>query len=380
MLHSLFFRCYLIMILVISLPGVLQAQYRYTPGYSYPDFQSERSHELFLHVNSHNFVRNNEYSSRFIPGQTLIGYGLQPMLTYYAGERLRLRGGVYLRQYSGMDQYSQVRPVLSAHLKLSPSVDIIMGGLRGHVYHRVIEPLFDPERQYLRPLETGLQFLVKRPWLWLDTWVDWEQFISEGDPFPERFTAGVSAEPSLRMLPEGWDLKFPVNVIAVHRGGEISEYPQPVETAMNSAAGIILEKELQGSLKKAGIYGYGMTYRNLNEVGPMDINQGQATYFGMMAESRRFHYMGGYFQGHDFLALKGQGLFQSYSPINGGNYVPTRELLTAKIGYNRLFLGKIRFSFLVETYYDISDHFLDYNAGMQIAFSPDFFLTETKFR
>ncbi|MFW6043680.1 MAG: hypothetical protein ACOCPW_04930 [Marinilabiliaceae bacterium] len=375
-LHMKFF---LFLIFFSGVAIAVEAQYRYIPGHSYPTFREDRAHQLFFHVDNNNFIKNNEYETDFASGHTLIGYGLQPELSYYAGDRFRLRAGVYLRQYSGLDHFSQVRPVLSAHLRLSPSVDVIMGALRGHVQHRLIEPLFDPERQYTRPVENGLQFLVERPWLWLDAWIDWEQFIRKGDSFPEWFTAGLSAEPSSSLGSDQWRMKFPVNVLAVHRGGEISDYPEPVQTSLNSAAGIHLEKEFSGKVTKAGLFGYGMTYRNLNDVGPGNINRGDAWYIGGMAESRRLDYMAGYFRGNDFIALRGQKLFQSASPVRENFYHPRRELITGKVGYHRTFLEKVRFSFLLETYYDLSHQLLDFSTSMQISFSPGFFLTETKF-
>ncbi len=379
MLISLY-RCLFILFFIVGLPFIIKGQYPYTPGYTYPEFQSQKAHELSLHVHNHNFVRNNEYNSGYLEGQTLIGYGLQPTLTYYAGDRLRLRSGLYLRQFSGEDHYSKIQPVFSAHLRLSPSVDVIMGGLRGHVYHRLPEPFFDSRRQYSSPLETGLQFLVNRPWLWMDTWIDWEQFISEGDNFPEKFTAGLSAEPSFHLPGESWQVTLPLHLVAVHHGGEISDYDQPVQTSVNGAIGGRLQRKFSGFLEKGGVFVYGMNYNNLNDKGPLDINRGNAWYTGVMAEGSRFGYMAGYFRGHDFLALRGQGLFQSYSPADGGQYFPDRELFTTKIGYNRTFLEKIMFSFLLETYYDIPGAFFDFNASMQISFSPEFFLTKTKFQ
>lgn len=379
MLH-LHTRIFLVFLLLSGLSIAAEAQYRYTAGHSYPEFKEERANQLFLHVDNHNFLKNNEYESDLAKGHTLMGYGLQPTLSYYASDRLCLRAGLFLRQYSGLDYYSQIRPVLSAHLRLTPSTDVIMGALKGPVHHRLIEPVFDPERQYIRPVENGLQFLVERPWLWLDAWIDWEQFIRKGDAFPEWFTAGLSAEPSSTLDNAQWHIKLPVNVLAVHRGGEISDYPQPVQTVLNTVAGLRLEKEFSGNVQKVGLFGYGMTYRNLNDVGPKNINRGNAWYVGAMAESKRFDYMAGFFQGNDFIAIRGQKLFQSASCIRENFYYPQRELATGKVGYHRTFVDKIRFSFLFEGYYDLSQQLLDHSVSLQISFNPGFLITEVPFR
>ncbi|WP_234408561.1 hypothetical protein [Marinilabilia salmonicolor] len=333
-----------------------------------------------LHLANINFVKNNEYKNKFAWGHTLIGYGIQPTLMYYAGEHLRLRAGVFLQQYSGLNYYSEVRPVLSAHLRVSPSFDLIMGSLKGHIHHDVIEPLFDTERQYKRPVENGIQFLIDRPWLDMDVWVDWEQFVQVGDDFPEWFTAGVSAtlQPT-DTTGRLWQLNIPLNMMAVHRGGEVSNYPERVQTSMNLAAGVLLNRKLEGTLKNAGIFAYAMNYGNLNDAGQLGVNSGYAWYGGITANTRRTNLMVGYFYGHDFVALRGGGMFQSVSPIRNNVYIPTRQLVTMKIGYNRVFLKKIKFSFLFEGYYDIPDARFDFAPGIQLVFSPSFFLTEAEF-
>ena len=373
-------RPFILFLLFLCVPLFSGAQINNESRYYYPEFEEGRKHQLLLHLANINFVKNNEYKNKFAWGHTLIGYGIQPSLMYYAGDRLRLRAGLFLQQYSGLNYYSEVRPVLSAHLRVSPSFDLIMGTLKGHVHHDVIEPLFDTERQYTRPVENGIQFLIDRPWLDMDVWVDWEQFVQEGDDFPEWFTAGMSTS----LQPNDttgrlWQLKIPLYMMAVHRGGEVSNYPERVQTSMNLAAGIVLNRKLEGTLNEAGVFAYAMNYSNLNDAGQLGVNSGYALYGGITANTRRTNLMAGYFYGHDFVALRGGGIFQSVSPIRDNVYIPTRQLLTMKIGYNRVFLKKIKFSFLFEGYYDIPDARFDFAPGIQLVFSPSFFLTEAEF-
>jgi hypothetical protein len=356
------------------------AQFNNDFRFYYPEFESQRSNQLILHVSNFNFLKDNEYENPFTWGHTLIGYGIQPSLMYYANDRLRLRAGLFLQQYSGLDYYSKVRPILSAHLRMTPSLDIIMGALRGHLHHQIIEPLFDPERQYTRPVENGLQILINRPWLWTDMWVDWEQFIQEGDLFPEWFTVGMSAYPKLlddSMQP--WQIYIPFNALAVHRGGEVSDYPELVQTSMNFAAGLKINRKWEGMLKNTQVFGYAMNYRNLNDANSRGVNSGYAWYIGAGADTKQLSLMVGYFYGHDFVALRGGGIFQSVSPIRDDVYVPTRKLVTMKAGYNRIFLKEIKFSFLFEGYYDTDDSRLDFAPSVQLIFSPSFFITEAEF-
>lgn len=373
-------RKYFVLLLFTIISLFSQAQINDESRHYYPEFEEERSHQLLLHVANINFVKNNEYKNKFAWGHTLIGYGIQPSLMYYAGDRLRLRAGVFLQQYSGLKYYSEIRPVLSAHLRVSPSFDLIMGSLKGHVHHDVIEPLFDTERQYTRPVENGIQILIDRSWLDLDLWVDWEQYVQEGDDFPEWFTAGLSATPLLQDTTSGsWRISLPLNLMAVHRGGEVSSYPERVQTSMNLAAGIQMERQVDGLFDDAGLFAYGMNYNNLNDVGQLGVNNGYAWYAGATANTSKTNLLAGYFYGHDFVALRGGGIFQSVSPIRDNVYIPTRQLITMKFAYNKTFLKKIKFSFLFEGYYDIPDARFDFAPGVQVVFSPTFFLTEAKF-
>ncbi len=366
--------------LILFCNGVANAQMDDSVRFYYPEFDEALSHKLLFNLENVNFVKNNEYKNLFFWGHTLLGYGIEPSLMYYVGDRLRLKAGLFLQQYSGLDHYNKVLPVLSAHLRLSPSVDMVMGALRGHIHHRVIEPLFEPERQYTRPVETGVQFLVKRPWLSLDTWVDWEQFIHLDDDFPEKFTVGLSADAGLiNRADNAWQVSLPLNVIANHRGGEISDYPEPVQTSVNIAAGAKVNYQGAGQSQKVGVFGYDLYYRNINDVGLHGVNQGYGYYVGATASGRHSSFMFGYFNAHDFVALCGSGLFLSVSQIMDNVYIPDREILTLKARFQRVYMKKIKFSVLLEGYYDLPARRLDFASGIQLAFNPQFVIADLNF-
>lgn len=379
-MYLIFRRIVLVCVLLYSVLSHTASQYTYAHRFSYPEFEENRSYQLLFHLNNSNYVKNNEFKGNFHRGHTLIGYHLQPSLMYYAGDRLRIQAGAFFQQYSGHEYHNLIRPVLSVHLRMSPSTDLIMGSLRGHVHHRMIEPLLDAERQYLRPVENGLQLLVNKPWLWMDTWVDWEQFIQPGDLFPEVFTAGLSAVPELLdNSVQPWRISLPVNVIATHVGGEVSDYPEKVQTSVNLAGGLKAAHTFDGKLQKAGVFGYVMNYQNINNHGPLGVNSGHAWYTGAFATMEKVNLMIGYYSGRDFVALRGNGLFQSVSHFNDQVYDPHRLLVNGKVGYHRTFLKNIKFSFLVESYYDIHNEQLNFASEIQISFNPSFFITEAEF-
>ena len=67
-------------------------------------------------------------------------------------DNLRLKAGIHVVQFSGVDGVYKALPVLSAHAKLSKQWQLIMGSLKGDVHHHLIEPVFNTESQYTRPL------------------------------------------------------------------------------------------------------------------------------------------------------------------------------------------------------------------------------------
>ncbi len=365
------------MVVFVTIPAT--GQYNYANQYTYRDFDVRRTSELSLSINSISFVKNNEYSGLVTEGYTLIGYDMEPSVVYYAGDRLRLQAGVHVQRYSGLDEFSQVLPLFSAHLHLNPWLGIVMGALKGNIHHRLPEPLFEPERQFTRPIEAGIQALIDKPRFWLDTWVDWEQFVQAGDAFPEKFTFGLSTRSLFADSLARWQITLPFSVVATHTGGQISNYPEPVQTITNASLGLHVDRQWFGYVKRAGLFGYHFQYRNLSEKNRLGINSGHAWYAGAVMEGRTGNAMLGFFRGNDFIAPLGSALFQSVSTIDETWHLSPRELIVGKLDYHKTFLKKIKLTFRFETYYDTGLKHLDFANTLQLTFTPDFFLAKVSF-
>ena len=153
------FRLIVVLCSVVLCWNISYSKVDLTWRYYYPEFKENSDNNLYFRLENNNFVKNNEYFGDYIEGYTMMGYTAQPSLVYYAGSRLRIKAGVHLIQFSGMNEFTEVLPTFSIHTRLSDNLDLIMGGLKGDVHHRLIEPLFDPENQYTRPIENGFQFI-----------------------------------------------------------------------------------------------------------------------------------------------------------------------------------------------------------------------------
>ncbi len=373
------FRWILVLFFIISIVNA-EGQLNQTWRYNYPEFGAGESNNLYFRIENNNFVKNNEYFGAFTEGYTLMGYAIQPSLMYYAGSKLRIKAGLHILHYSGMEEFTEIIPTFSAHAKLSEKLDLIMGGLRGDVHHKLLEPLFNPENQYSRPIENGFQFLYNSEHFWLDGWVDWEQFIVVGDTKPEKFTAGISSEYKFLTNHPDWDISIPAQLIATHLGGQISNFEEPMQSLTNLATGVKFSKSIgYGFIQRIGIASYGAWYQDLTEKSGLPFSNGHAIYPVAEIGYKYGQFMLGYWNAHNFVAPKGSHIFQSVSDYKTDFYQKQRELFNAKLTFSKDFLQKIRFSVMVETYYDLPNAQFDYAYGFNLVFNPNFFLKKVHF-
>lgn len=255
-----------------------------------------------------------------------------------------------------------------------------MGGLKGDVHHRLIEPIFDSEHQYTRPIENGFQFLYQGRNLWLDTWLDWEQFIFPGDTKPEKFTAGVSSEYTFTNCESNFKFSIPVQLVATHLGGQISDFSESMQSLANVVSGIKLSHKLgDGFIRRIGVSTYYAMYKDLTRQSGWDFHTGNAIYPVAEVDYKNGNVMVGYWHAQNFLAPKGSHLFQSVSDYREGYYNEYRDMVTAKFSFSKTFMKQIKLSAMVETYYDVPASQLDYAYGINLVFTPNFFVAKVKF-
>jgi hypothetical protein len=356
------------------------AQVDQTWRYYYPEFKKDAENNLYFRLENNNFVKNNEYFGNFIEGYTLMGYTFQPSLMYYAGSRLRLKAGVHVVQFSGMNEFTEVLPTFSIHTQLSNNLTLLMGGLKGDVHHKLIEPLFDPENQFTRPIENGFQFLYNSNKFWFDAWIDWEQFIFIGDTKPEKFTAGISSEFDLTKPESNFKITIPGQLIATHLGGQISNYTERMQSLANLATGVKLTYKVgDGFIRNIGLATYFATYHDLTGQSGWDFTGGDAIYPVAEVNYKYGSFMTGFWSAHNFLAPKGSAIFQSTSNYQQGFYTQDRNLITTKLSFTKTFMKQIKFSAMVETYYDAPASQFDYSYGLNLVFTPNFFISKIKF-
>jgi len=345
--------------------------------------------ELSLRIKNINFIKNNEYfnpispskfilissipgfidKSEWIEGYTLPGFFFQPELVYSPSAKVTFRAGVHLLRYSGARKFYQIRPIISTTLNLSEKTSLTIGSLSGSDSHRMFDPHFDKERLYSAYAEDGFQLTSKNDHLFTDTWLSWENYISKVDTTREIFTFGESFKYSCSPIADFLHVEIPVQLQFKHFGGQISNYPDHVETFFNFATGLRINFDLaQTRSGQAGIE-YLHFINNVFPARPTaSISNGNAEWF-------RFHYtyksvyIGvSYWSAHNFYSPNGNPLFASSIDIHSKYVLPERRLITNSIYLNLLPESYLELFLGLDTYYNICQKRMDYSTTLHLNF------------
>lgn len=355
---------------------------------------SDSLHNLSLSVRSVGFLKNNEYTnsinasdfrissglpwpsdkSEWIEGYTLTGSFLQPELVY-THNRLTLRGGVHLLKYSGENSL-QVRPVFSTSVKLSESTVLTIGTLNGSDSHKMFDPHFNMERFYTSYVEDGFQVVTNTGRFFNDTWLNWENYISNGDNEREVFTFGESFRYKSPVFSQNLNIELPVQFQFKHSGGQISDYPEPVITFFNFAGGAKLNfnmDAIHAGVEFTGFYNSVIPSREANI-----INSGSASWFRIHIEKGLFSSVTSYWFSRNFYAPHGNGIYVNVYDFNSEYIIPERELITESLFINFFPEKYINLIFGADFYYDTMEEKLDYAITLHLDFDRIFRLSNIR--
>lgn len=324
------------------------------PLFSQPasDNQAKRGN-LYFSFRSISFIRDDEYSNPIIEGYTLPGYFVQPELVYIPAERLQLRLGAHLLSYSGTDRFSLIKPVFSAKWYISPAAWFILGTLSGSNSHRMYDPHFNKERLYNAYSEDGAQFRFTDDYIFSDTWLSWENFIFRGDTSREIFTAGESFRFFSPEIREHLWFEVPVQLQFKHYGGQISNYPEEVETYFNTAAGIRINLDIGGRrFGTAALEAILFNNLTLTKNAPSGINKGYGQWYRFFYTYKVFFAEAGYWKGHNFYAPNGNFIFGSVSDHIDNLVIPDRNLVTCSAGVRYRPYRSLELYLAFDGYYD----------------------------
>jgi len=316
--------------------------------------------ELSLRIKNINFVKNNEYFNPVIEGYTLPGFFFQPELVYSPSGKVTLRTGIHLLKYSGTEKFSQVRPVFSTTLNISDKTSLTIGSLSGSDNHRLFDPHFNRERLYNAYVEDGFQLTSTNNHFFSDTWLSWEKFIFKGDSAREVFTFGESFKYTSSPVADFMQVEVPFQIQFKHFGGQISNYPEHVETYFNLAAGLRINIDLaQKKYGQAGIEYLQFINNEFNGESHSGISYGYASWLRLHYTYKPLYIGVAYWRAHNFFAPNGNTIYSSVSDYQVNVVVPERKIITNFVNLTLLYESYLELFIGLETYYDIDLKRLD---------------------
>lgn len=331
---------------------------------------SAKTQQLRLNIRSMNFFKNNEYSRQYTSGYTLPGVSLVASLSYQPLPNARIELGAYTLKYWGATVYpamayrdipvwkgrqfqkgAHVVPLVRAQLKLSPSLEVVLGALKGKAFHGLAEPLYNPELNVMADPETGLQFVYRSTYVDVDTWVNWESFIFREDVHNESFVFGLTS--SIRLNREGSPLHFylPIQAVAHHRGGELDTITtHSAYSTFNLAAGIGMQSDRGIPLR---LQVMALSYNQSEGYDVFAYDKGHAFY--AMAETcwKHFDVKAAYWYCNRFISILGSPFFSAADVFDRTTRFERSQFFQLSGQYNLLQSNGIAFGASADTYWGI---------------------------
>lgn len=332
-----------------------------------------------LELEAIGFFKNNEYFSPVSKGQTFPGTFIRPRAIAQIDDKLRLELGITGLYFSGDQQKNGVEAVNSIFARIQyaikPNLHLVFGNYYGGANHRLLEPLYRWERQYIEKPESGLQLLYENKRVFADVWLNWQRYIEHGDSVPEILNFGLSAAAKLTADDRPLSISVPLQLTIYHQGGQVDTSNEKMIVCMNAATGLSMEWALGRTVRSIGLDAYVLGYYDKlpnKEIRPYD--RGWAVYPVFKVNAKYFKYMLGYWHARKFYTFEGEPLFSSFNPLYPDEELqPTRRLITSKITFFKPLHKAFSLGAQAEGYYDVGLGKFDYSFGVSIRVDAQLF-------
>lgn len=329
------------------------------------------SSQLILSIKNTNFFKNNEYFNEFVKGYTLIGYFINPRISYLPHKKIYFEFGGHFLKYSGVNDFSLKIPTFRVVYKAGKHFHIVLGNIYGTYNHDLIRPIYHTERYFTDNIENGLQFLVNKPHFKMDTWLNWEQYIFNQSPFQEIFTIGNSSEIVFTNTKKH-QVSLPMQAIITHRGGQIDAADGEVESLANTALGLRYNYLNKNTLiQKIQFSGSLVSFADISPNKWLPYINGYGIYSKMFIESKHFALIAGHWYGDMFITTRGEPIFQSISTHIKDYREDKRALIFNQFYFQSVFYKNFIFRAGFTTYFDLYNDTLDYSYQIYISFNQD---------
>lgn len=330
-------------------------------------------HHLMLSISNINFLKNNEYFNDIVTGYTLFGTQLATQIAYQPSRYARIQGGIFLHKDYGNPQLTKVAPLLTLKLEKN-NYALLFGNLEANFAHRVIEPLYDYERSIFNPVESGIQFKVKKEKIWSDTWFNWEVMQYLHSTYQEQFTVGHSSDIVLYHKNK-WQFKMPVQAIITHKGGQIDVDTSDLKTLLNLASGLSFRYVHNGFLQELKSENYIALYRDLSPNPASVFRSGKGLFLNASAKFKQDITLSfGYWNGQNYLSSRGGKLFLSAASDYGkqGYVEKNRSLFLIRALYQKQIADGLSADVRFEPFIDLNKHTFEYAYSFYLTYHFDF--------
>jgi hypothetical protein len=359
----------LLLLFVFGGKVVAQEEYAFENAYHVIDTALSEG-TLTLSVVNKNFFKNDEYFGDYVEGYTLPGYSIRPTMMYKVARNVSLEAGAELLQYGGTDKYDRVVPYLAAQWQVSRNVRLAMGCIEGAGRASLSEAIYDDEHRLNMLPETGAQLFVEGKKMHFTLWMNWQQFIKCYDTIPEKFMAGVALDYNPTAADAPWQIAVPLRLTVSHIGGQISDYPERMQSLANGSLALRLCRRYEaGFVRRLTLDVEGLFFYTMAGSDVRPFAQGGAFYPKMKIETKLFNAGVGYYMAKDYFALHGNPLFMSLSNYKE-NYQAKRRMLTFEAHINHSIHRDVCFTLGAKGYYDTDASIVDYWYGFALVITP----------
>lgn len=334
----------------------------------------EKKGELLFELDNLSFFKNNEFEGDYQKGYTLPGLWVRPKLVYYPLHNMKIELGLNLLRYWGTNYYpnatyigipawsedkasrgiGHLLPFLRFQVALYKNVNVVLGNIYGGASHQLAEPLYNPEYNFTSDPEAGLQLLFDYRHFMLDGWVNWQDFIYNGDDHQEMFKAGVSSKIKFMRPETKFQVNLPLQMVFHHQGGEIDGVDASVKTWLNAGTGMELSYYAgRKYLTKLDFSLMGF-YSSQQAGHVLPVGEGWGVNAKLSADVKDFRISAGYWKCDDFFTISGSPFFGSISQSKPGKTFDKPSMVYGTLEYTRQFGSSFAFGGDVSVYHHLS--------------------------
>ncbi len=302
------------------------------------------------------------FKGPYRPEETFFGQQLKSYLAASTGVHTGFDAGIFMDHPSAWNDSLDLKPILSFNYFTS-ATRLVFGTLETRDRHGFLEPLEAMTLEITRPLEYGLQWKEKDPWFQSDSFLNWQQLNTPGDP--EIFDYGGTAQ-----FPLNGNLDPELQFHGYHQGGKL--FYVGVVNNYAFALGAKLHGDL-GFLGLSQLSAYGLLSGNLQ--GPFlqvtDAQWGWGLYLkGSVSPWNIAELYGILWKGWNYFSWEGDANYNSQG-LDPGFYRSDRTY--GELGLRELIAGQGDASLEAETWLSRVDNLWDFSGRLlaRVSFGLD---------